>query len=91
AVALEAFDTSPWGTKYPPIAALWRRGQYLVGIFLLKTGRHARCPVFSLRPAPGRDLDCGRGGRQFTEARRSGPDGALTFRTAVTSSWSVGL
>ncbi|WP_420913099.1 transposase [Burkholderia multivorans] len=25
AVALDAFDTSPWGTKYPPIAALWRR------------------------------------------------------------------
>lgn len=25
-VALDAFDTSPWGTtKYPPIAALWRR------------------------------------------------------------------
>jgi len=23
--ALNAFDTSPWGTKYPPIAALWRR------------------------------------------------------------------
>lgn len=22
AVALDAFDTSPWGTKYPPIAAL---------------------------------------------------------------------
>ncbi|KGB99001.1 transposase, Mutator family protein [Burkholderia cepacia] len=25
AVALEAFDTSPWSTKYPPIAALWRQ------------------------------------------------------------------
>ncbi|VBY40169.1 transposase, mutator type [Burkholderia pseudomallei] len=24
-MALDAFDTSPWGTKYPPIAALWRR------------------------------------------------------------------
>ena len=25
AVALEAFDAGPWGSKYPPIAALWRR------------------------------------------------------------------
>ncbi|WP_224052114.1 IS256 family transposase, partial [Burkholderia cepacia] len=25
AVALDAFDAGPWGTKYPPIAALWRR------------------------------------------------------------------
>nr|WP_179297004.1 hypothetical protein [Burkholderia ubonensis] len=25
AVALDAFDASPWGTKYPPIAALWCR------------------------------------------------------------------
>lgn len=25
ALALEAFDAGPWGCKYPPIAALWRR------------------------------------------------------------------
>lgn len=25
AQALEAFDAGPWGSKYPPIAALWRR------------------------------------------------------------------
>lgn len=22
---LDAFDAGPWGTKYPPIEALWRR------------------------------------------------------------------
>ncbi|WP_323072018.1 IS256 family transposase [Mycetohabitans endofungorum] len=25
ALALQAFDEGPWGSKYPPIAALWRR------------------------------------------------------------------
>lgn len=27
AMALDAFDVSTWGAKYPPIAALWRRAR----------------------------------------------------------------
>lgn len=72
ALALDAFDAGPWGCKYPPIAALWRRA----GSKSFRSSRLRRTfETSSIRRIPSSrcTCNCARSSRRAATSRATKP------------------